>query len=434
MSFGHAVNRIHGWGILVCLLSAMGAAAAETPAQSSGAPALLAEKYRMARALVDAARCADAVPMLREIAENPSGADLSLSSAMLLLDCEVKTRNLDLLAQDSTKLCAVPSLTQDAAFQRLCSKLEAGLARQKMESLVKENKPKRAAELAIEFIGKHPDDPKLDELLYNAGVWFDQAGDFAQAQRARLRLLAVKPESPLSMRALQASAARYEQVGAYARAASCLEELAAKRPNETERSVAALQTALNHRVNIGDAKRAQSDFDQFIKQYGSQPAHRETAALMFLGMARLYLHEGPTQRENLEAHLREYLRTWSKFGGGPAELIATAGLAELLWERSCPVPMVDGICASQRVAKERLSNEPPSGLVKRTASLEKEAMTLFERVAALWLGLASSGSAPTSVDDSSPKAQQLERAKQAAERVRFLRDDAAYERSLRGSR
>lgn len=403
-------------------------------AQSTAAApaASLAEKFQKARTLSEANRCAEASPLLRELAEHPQAGELAPLSANLLLDCDNRTQNEEKLEQDAEKLCSLPSLRKEEHFRRVCAAIESGLARRKMELLEKAGDFRKAAELALAFVKQHPDAAKLDELYYNAAVLLERSGDHVRAQRTRTQLLATYADSPLSPRALYTSCQRYAQIGASERAAWCWEEYARRWPSaasETEGAFMALQAALRIRIAQGDTARAQQDLDQFLKLYGNRQRHSRAIAELFLLASQMY--ENPSLHKQLEAHLRKYLQTFAAFGGVHAEIIATTRLAELLWQRSCPVPMFDGICLSPRAAGNPPAKKLHPGFVARAAPLVQEVKSLCTRVLGLGRGLGSSGAAPSeTVDDpAAHEAVRIERARNAVARVELLLSDMEYERA-----
>ena len=417
---------------ILCLLSLTGSVSAETPSGGAVSPAPLAEKFRQARTLAESDHCAQAIPLLREIAESSTAGELAGQSARLLLDCDKRTQNYPQLEQDANKLCAISSLRSDTDFQRICAAIESGLVRRNMELIEKAGDFRKAAELALAFVKQHPDDPKLDELYYNSAVLLDRAGDSERAQRTRSLLLLSRPTSALAPRALFANCQRYAQIGAADRAAWCFEEYARRWPsmgNETEGAFVALQAALRLRVSRGDSVHAEQDLDQFQKLYGGRQQHHRAMAELFLFTALVY--ENPALYKKLAAHLRQYLKTFGPVGGAHAEIIATTRLAELLWERSCPVPMVDGICLSRRASAEPSSQKSLSGFTKRAAPLVQEVQALCARVIGLSRGLSNSGAdASKSADDPpSPDAVRIQRAKDAVDRVNLILSDLEYEHS-----
>ena len=191
----------------------------------------------------------------------------------------------------------------------------------------------------------------------------------------------------------------------------------------------ALQAALRIRIAQGDTARAQQDLDQFLKLYGNRQRHSRAIAELFLLASQMY--ENPSLHKQLEAHLRKYLQTFAAFGGVHAEIIATTRLAELLWQRSCPVPMFDGICLSPRAAGTPPAKKLHPGFVARAASLVQEVKSLCTRVLGLGRGLGSSGAAPSeTVDDPvAHEAVRIERARDAVARVELLLSDMEYERA-----
>ena len=318
------------------------------------APELVTIKYRRARVYYEYNHFAEAAPLFREIVENHPKDDLALYSANLLFDCENVLGKYDDLEGDVKKFCSYPELTKDADFGHQCAVILNGIARKKIEQWEKESKFRLAADMYIKLATEHPDDPRLAELYYNAGVDYEKAKAVGLAIKTRSDLIALKPDDPLAKKSVYLLGRAYQDIAAYSYAADQYEKFANKWPGEKAPTDAAtaLYTASFYRLGLGETDKAIQDTTDFIRHYTGIKEYEDKSAGVFFGLYRIYENQG--DKTKLEKHFRDYIKTWGTRGGVDREIIAHVKLAELLWQQSCPVPGVNGACVD--VARVRASS------------------------------------------------------------------------------
>ena len=149
----------------------------------------------------------------------------------------------------------------------------------------------------------YPNDPKIDEVYYNAAVVFERAKLLGSAIQAREMLLKVKPDSTLAKKAIYQIGRNYQDIAAYEQAADNYEQFAEKFPGEKEAPMA-LNSASFFRRGLGDNDKAIKDVALFVKDYGGRHEFVDKAA-------GVDFERGPDLRaaEGLRASCRSTSRT-----------------------------------------------------------------------------------------------------------------------------
>lgn len=217
-----------------------------------------------------------------------------------------------------------------------------------------------------------------DELLYNAGVCFEEGRSIGIAQQMYMLLQRNYPRSRITPRALARMGKLYGDIAQYDRAATVLEEYATKYATEKD-AYDALSDAIAYRTALGDHDKRIRDAQLWLKAYGTKKPDR--------GEAVAYSLTAPIgTREEQIKRLREYLRAWS---GKNAEhrAVASVKLGDLLSAQSCPVPLVEGLCiklVQDKVPAKRCgpASLPRVSVVKRTA-IYKQALAAYQAASKL---------------------------------------------------
>lgn len=307
------------------------------------APELVKIKYRRARVYYEYNHFKEAAPLFEDIVKNHGKDELAIYAANLYFDCLNAAHDYDALEVAVKTYCPNPDLSKDPDFAKQCTVIQNGIARKRIEQWEKEGKYRLAAEQYIKLATEHPDDPKLAELYYNAGVDYERAKAIGLAISVRRTLIEKKPDDPLAKKSVFLLGRAYQDIAAYPQAATQYEEFAKKWPGEKEPTDAstALYTASFFRRGLGEIDKSIQDTNDFIHIYGTQSKYVDKSAGVFFGLWPIYEAQG---KDKLEKHLREYLATWGKRGGIDREIIANVMLGELLWKESCPVEGVNGAC------------------------------------------------------------------------------------------
>ena len=150
---------------------------------------------------------------------------------------------------------------------------------------------RRAAALYERLADEYPKDDRVDEVLYNAGMMFDLAHDFARALPPLHRLGEVMPTSKLAPKALY-HAARVEEMFEPARAAQTYIQVSDRYPTMKEAPDALYNAAVLFEA-LGDTTHAAAAFDRYVRNYGG---HRSDVDMIAFAMGMIYERAGDDAR------------------------------------------------------------------------------------------------------------------------------------------
>ncbi|MBT8491867.1 MAG: tetratricopeptide repeat protein, partial [Deltaproteobacteria bacterium] len=308
---------------------------------------------------------------------------------------------------------AAPTTGQDPAMAVRRARLEA-------EALEKKRAWEGCGRIYRDTYSSHPNDPRADEVLYNAGVCFERARSVGAALAMYAQLRRRFPHSRQAQKALVRAANLHAQTASFARAAELYEEYARMYPGEKD-APSALSNAVAYRQGIGDYDRAIADTERFVRSY-RRKNKREAAAALF-SMAGLYQAKG--QSDRAAAVLRRYLKEFGRVGGRARVVIALARIGEHEWQRSCPLAAGAGGCVRVRRKGQSVAFKAVTRNHRRAA----EARRHFRRAVAEWRKLA--GTRPDAGYRFRDDGQAL---RAAADRwhgaARFYLADASFEQML----
>jgi hypothetical protein len=197
----------------------------------------------------------------------------------------------------------------------------------------------------------------------------------------------VKPDDPLSQKAMYMIGANYHALAWYSRAAEYYEKFAKKFPGEKE-APEAMQNAIVFRMGRGEQDKIMEDVRFFEKTFGARPKLAAKTASVNFSLGAIY--ESKKDSDAVSKHYTNYLRKWGKAGGVDRQIQAHLKIGELLWEQSCPGKAVNGACVKvQRVeAKRKIAKKTAKGKKKKGAAAEvrtqcgpetKMKVTVFKR-------------------------------------------------------
>jgi tetratricopeptide (TPR) repeat protein len=423
---------------------------------------LPAIKYRKARVYYEYNHFDEAIPLFRDLAEHHQNSDLAIYSTNLLYDCLSIKQHYDDLQAALDQFCPMYS-EKDPSVKQQCGVLMASLGRKRIEIAQKEGRNKEAAQLYLKTAQDYPNDPKIDELYYNAAILFEKAKLIGSAIQAREALLKVKPDSVLAKKAIYQIGRNYQDIAAYDLAAGKYEEFAERFPGEKEAPIA-LNSASFYRRGLGDNDKAIKDNALFVKDYGGRKEFIDKAAGVAFEESVIY--EQARDWDKLRKHLLDYLKMWGTKGGIDRQVIAHVKIGEILWRESCPLPGggVNGACIEvQRTraggaarAAERQSLKASRGSSKgkkgkrrganlpaqcgpetkskilvhdRKPSLVKEAMGHFAEAIKLFRGGAAEKNVPGK--DEADRSARVQNMAFHAAQARMMEGDQEYEKFLR---
>jgi tetratricopeptide (TPR) repeat protein len=198
----------------------------------------------------------------------------------------------------------------------------------------------------LDIYNKNPEAKGNDQVLYNAGVCFEDGHSIGVAIRMYGLLQQYYPQSQLVPKAIARLGKAYGDIAFYDRAADQLEQYAKKYAGETD-AHDAMNDAVLYRKGTGDDAKAIDDTKFFVRTFGAKnPAEAANA-----DFALTSIFEKKGDRDAVIKHLREYIRTHGDKGGADKVVIAHARIGQLLYEDSCPAKAVDGACV--KITRER---------------------------------------------------------------------------------
>lgn len=309
----------------------------------------------------------EALPMFEAIVEQHPGHETALYAANIALDIHILAGRHDRIAAWARWFEAHPGFFTAAADQdrsELAARVGAihRIAR-RLAAEAKEQEARAKQDLALfvacgnaylEIFNREVQrDPRagvaegLDEVLYNAGVCFEEGRSLSAAIQVYGQLRERFPRSKVAARALGRLGNAYARVAYYEQASASLEEYARTYAGESD-AFKAMNDAVIFRRGLGDDEAAIADTRFFIKKFGKGKQVKAAADAFFsLGS----IHEKRGELDEVVAHYRRYLATYGEQGGDDRVVVAYARIGEILWKQSCPVDGVDGACVE--ITRER---------------------------------------------------------------------------------
>ena len=361
-------------------------------------PDLVLMKFSKANTLRKYNHFDDAIPMFEDILQNHRDSEAAEYSAQLLLDTYNRMQKYDEM------LVLVDKLEGDKKFLEGKDALAETMAKIKAQSMRKQAEKLEKDAVASKDIGKYVlcgtaymgiynRDPELkenDEVLYNAGVCYQEGKSIGAAIIAFNTLQKYFPNSKITAKAIARLGKAYGDIAFYDKASDKLEEYAKKYAGEKD-AYDAMSDAVFYRKGLGDDAKAIDDTRFFIKTFGSKK-QAEAATAMF-SLVTVYEKQG--DGDAVVKHLREYIKTYGAKGGDDRIVMAYAKIGQTLWNQSCPTKLTDGSCVkitreraiNVKKLKHRKGTEQPTQcgpdskikltVVPRDERKTKEAMTAF---------------------------------------------------------
>lgn len=301
----------------------------------------------------------EAIPIFEDIIKNSPQHETALYSAQSILDALIITHKYDEMLKWANYFSATPKFftakdDQDRSdLQERVADIRAKSQRKIAEALEKDAKASgdfqkyvACGNMYLEIFNSNPEAPKADEVLYNAGVCFEDGRALSTSIEAYTELRSRFPKSPQSAKALARLGGVYGRVAYYDRAATMFEEYAQKYAAEKD-AYDLMSDAVFFRKGIGDDDKAIENTNYFIKKFASKkPAD---AAAAFFSLGSIYEKRGDLNK--VVDHYRDYIKRYGEKGGADKVVVAYARIGQILWEQSCPVKTVDGSCI--KVVRER---------------------------------------------------------------------------------
>jgi len=398
-------------------------------------PELIRIQYNKAFVYYEFDHYDEAIPIFREIALRHPEHELAVFAANLLFDCYAQKEQKAELRAAVAELCPLPPLATHADFAQRCRGIEVAVGRADAEAAEAARQYKAAGDLYVKLATDFPDDPKLDEMLYDAAIDYQRAKMIGLAVLAFQQLIKSKPDSRLAKKSIYMIGRNYQDIAAFEAAAENYEQFATRFPGEEEASTA-LYRASFFRRGLGESQKAIEDTKLFIRNYGPRSEFTDIAAGVAFGEGQIFEQERDWAK--LSQHLEAYLREWGARGGVDRQLIAHVKLGEIAWRAACPIDGANGACVEIKRPNRRAARAQKNAktclpgltiaLHERKPALAKAAQAHF----AAALKLYQNGAAIKKVagkDESERDARVREMSFYAAE-ARMLEGDAEYEKFL----
>ena len=187
---------------------------------------------------------------------------------------------------------------------------------------------------------------KLDEVLYNAGVLFEDGRSLSAAIDVYTQLRERYPDSTSAARALARLGTVHARVAYYERASANFEEYARTYAGEDD-AFKAMNDAVVYRKGMGQDEQALENTAYFVRTFGAEQPR--AAADAFFSMGTILEKRGDL--DAVAAHYRTYLKRYGEQGGSDRVVVAYARIGQILWDQACPVRAIDGSCV--KITRER---------------------------------------------------------------------------------
>ncbi len=287
-----------------------------------------------------------AIPMFRVVIDRFPEHEVAEHAAQLVLDSYNRLRKYDELVTFADELAKNTKLTKRSPdLAALVARIQQQVGRKRVEALEAaaraEKDPEKHAAAGAGYLELYKANPKEaggDELLYNAGVSFENGLSFDAALEAYALLQKAYSNSKLAPRTIARVSQIYARRAMYEKAAEQLERYAMLYAGEKD-AYQALSDAVYYRKALGDRDKAIANANLLVKLFGVKRP-REVAEAMW-SLTALYETGDPARAIT---HLQAYLKNYATKGPPERVTIAHAKIGQLLWKQSCSVPGFDGLC------------------------------------------------------------------------------------------
>lgn len=293
----------------------------------------------------------ESLPLFYEIVEKHSQHETALYSANILVDSLIRLKQYDEMKTMVFKLLKNEKFLadKDELKERLVG-MKSKIMRKGAEQLEKDGKHIACGQAFLDIYDANPTAEGMDEVLYSAGVCFEDGKSIGLAIRMYGILDQKFPNSEHNQKALVRMGSAYGAIAHYEKAAQKY-ELYAKRYGGEKDAPDALQNAVTYRKGIGQDKEAIEDIENFVKAYKKKMSD-EAASAMF-GLAGIYENQG--NKDMVVKSYKRYIKEIGKSGGNDRLLIANAKIGEILWQQSCKGGGIDGACV--KISRERATRK-----------------------------------------------------------------------------
>jgi tetratricopeptide (TPR) repeat protein len=313
-----------------------------------------------------------AIPLFLDIIEKHPQHETAEFAANLLLDIYNNQKDYKALLALVDKLDGNPKFLEGKdSLKEVLAKIKVQAVRKEGEELERVGKQNNdygklvaCGQRYLDIYNRSPEAPDGDQVLYNAGVCFEEGKSIGAAIIAYNLLEKYYPNSKITARAVARLGKDYGDIAYYDRASDKLEQYAKKYAGEKD-AYDAMSNAVFYRKGIGDDAKAIEDTKYFIKTFGAKKP-QEAANAMF-SLVGIYEKQG--DGDTVIKHLREYIHQFGDRGGADRLVVAYSKIGQVLWHQSCPVKEVDGACI--RVVRERAITSKRVKKVNKKGAVEQ---------------------------------------------------------------
>ncbi len=307
----------------------------------------------------------EAIVIFQDILEKHRQHETAEYAANLLLDTYNRLQKYDEMLVLVDKLDADPKFLEGKDELKLTlGKLKAQSMRKRAEKLETDAKESKdfvkyvaCGQAYLDIYNRNPEATENDEVLYNAGVCFEEGRSVTAAITAFNLLQKYYPNSKITAKALARLGKAYGDIAFYDKASEKYEEYAKKYAGEKD-AYDAMSDAVFFRKGIGDDAKAIEDTKYFIKTFSAKKPTE--AANADFSLVSIYEKQGDP--DAVIKHLRDYIRTFGDKGGADRVVTAYAKIGTALWHQSCPVKEVDGECV--KITRERAISQKKNKKLK----------------------------------------------------------------------
>jgi tetratricopeptide (TPR) repeat protein len=339
---------------------------------------LVMMKFLKARILWTHDHLDKALPSFQEIVEKYPKHETAGYSAAIIRDSFIRMHRYEELGQFATTMLARKDFWEGRDDLREIFLKDQGTVQRKVaEQLEKDGKKLACGQSYESIYNTNPDGPNMDEVLYNAGVCYEDAKSIGKAIQMYEKLNERFPKSVQAQKALARTGNAYGAIAFYDRSAAKYELFAKKYGGEKD-APSSLQNAVTYRKGIGDDKTAVADIEYFVKQYKNK-LKKEAADAMW-GLVGIYEKQG--NQDAVVKALEGYLKEMGTKGGRDRVVAAHARIGQILWEQSCKGKGADGACIKverERAIRSRGKRRHGAALPDRCGEQSKIKITVLPR-------------------------------------------------------
>ncbi len=309
----------------------------------------------------------EAIPIFIDILEKHKDHETALYSANLLLDTFNRMRRYEDMIIWVDKLLADEKWLKDKEeLKEVLEGLKITSMRKAVEEVERKAKESKdftqlvkCGEMYIDLFNRNPDAEDAHEILYNAGVCFEEGRSIGTAIQMFELLSANYPKAKVTARAIARLGMNYARIAWYKESSAKLEEYAKKYAGEDD-AYKAMNDAVFYRKGIGDDAKAIENTQYFIKQFAKGKSKVQDAANASFSLTSIYEKQG--DKDKIVSHLRKYIKDYGSTGADRV-VIAYTKIGQILFDQSCKVKLVNGSCI--KVTRERAIRSTGKGKKKK---------------------------------------------------------------------